>query len=634
MEVAMKYPLAALLSIAVVAAFSSGAAAAPGSPTPEEIAAKFKAGHPCMLADAKQFETLKAQVATDPTLKVWYETLRKSADRILTEDPSKYEIPDGLRLLATSRRVLDRTYTLALAYRLSGDRKYSNRAWKELETAAGFKDWNPKHFLDVAEMTHAFAIGRDWLYDIWTPEQRATLRNAIITHGLEPALACYKGPNPAWWVRCNHNWNQVCNGGIGMGALAIADERPDLAAEVLSNVIRNLPAAMGQYAPDGAWGEGPGYWQYATSYTVTILAGLQTALGDDFGLSKIDGFSQAGMFPIYATGPTGRTFNYADAGDGPVSAPEMWWMASRFNEQHYAAFRNETVGKRPTPLDLLWYTGEPFFLKNPQPLPISKYFRGAEVAMLRTAWEPEATFVAFKGGDNKTNHSHLDMGSFVLEALGQRFAVDLGGDDYNLPGYFGKERWDYYRLRTEGHNTLVINPKADPDQNRKAAARIVKFEAKPERTFGVMDLTDAYAALATSVRRGIALIPGRERDMVQVQDEVTMKAPGEVWWFMHTPAEVKVSEGGHSAVLTLGKARLLAQLILPSSPDIKFEVMDAAPLASSPHPPKQAANDKVRKLALRVPVEDRTIIFVLFIPVKEGQDALAPRPRVVSLNNW
>ena len=158
--------LAAAVTVVLTVFAGEAAAAATDGPTAQEIAAKFKAGHPRLLADAKRFETLKAQVAADATLKAWYEAVRKSADRILTEEPSKYEIPDGLRLLATSRRVVDRTYTLALVYRLSGDRKYADRAWKELEAAAAFKDWNPKHFLDVAEMSHAFAIGYDWLYDV------------------------------------------------------------------------------------------------------------------------------------------------------------------------------------------------------------------------------------------------------------------------------------------------------------------------------------------------------------------------------------------------------------------------------------------------------------------------------------
>ncbi len=620
---------------AVLVVFSVGAAAGvtPAGPTAQEIAAKFKPAHPRLLANAKKFEDLKAQVAADANLKAWYELVRKSADRILTEEPSKYEIPDGLRLLATSRRVVDRTYALALVYHLSGDRRYADRAWKELEAAAAFKDWNPKHFLDVAEMTHAFAIGYDWLYNVWTPEQRATLREAIITHGLEPAMVCYKDPKVGWWCRCNHNWNQVCNGGIGMGALAIADEKPDLAAEILSHVIADLPLAMTQYAPDGAWGEGPGYWQYATSYNVTILAALQSALGDDWSLSKIEGFSQAGLFPIYASGPLGRTFNYADAGDGPISAPEMWWLATQFNQPHYALFRSETVGKRPAPQDILWYANMGLG-KSLLPLPLNKYFRGAEVAMLRTAWAKDATFVAFKGGDNKDNHSHLDLGTFVLDALGQRFAVNLGGDDYNLPDYFGKQRWTYYRLRAEGHNTLVINPGADPDQDPKAAAKIIKFQDGPEKSFGVVDLTAGYATSASRVLRGISLEHKNDQDIVMVQDEVTLKAPGEIWWFMHTPAEIQVGESGRFAMLTLGKARLELHLIYPQDPKIKFEVMDAAPLPGSPHPPKQAANDKVKKLAIRVTTAEPTRILVEMRPIKEGETGAYGKPPQTPLEKW
>jgi hypothetical protein len=613
-------------------AANSTATSADPAPAPQEILLKLKLTHPRLLADAARFEQLKVLAATDPRVKAWYETVRKSADKILTEDPSKYEIPDGLRLLATSRRVVDRTYTLALVYRLSGDRRYLDRAWKELEAAAAFKDWNPKHFLDVAEMTHAFAIGYDWLYDVWTKEQRATLREAIITHGLTPAMACYRDSKLGWWARCNHNWNQVCNGGIGMGALAIADEQHDLAGEVLAQVIRNLPYAMKQYAPDGAWGEGPGYWQYATSYNVTILAALATALGNDFGLSKIEGFSQAGLFPIYASGPMGRTFNYADAGDGPVSAPELWWMTDRFHEPQYAVFRDVGMGKRASPLDLLWYTAWPFE-KSIAALPLSKYFRGAEVAMLRTAWNSGATFVAFKGGDNKTNHSHLDLGTFVLDALGQRFACDLGGDDYNLPAYFGNQRWTYYRLRAEGHNSLVINPGEGPDQDPKAAAKIIKFESTPERSFGVMDLTAAYAG-AESILRGISLQHGTAWDTVTVQDEVTLTKPGDVWWFMHTTADIKVEESGKRATLTAGRARLDVELVLPRGPDVKFEVMDAAPLPGSPHPPKQAANEKVKKLAIHLTNVSNAWISVRMKPAGEDASRVMDRPQPVRLERW
>ena len=76
--------------------------------------------------------------------------------------------------------------------------------------------------------------------------------------------------------------------------------------------------------------------------------------------------------------------------------------------------------------------------------PTAKLFKGIDVAFLRSDLrDRDAFFIGFKGGDNKANHSHLDLGTFVMDALGERWAIDLGGDEYNMPGYFGKQRWSY-----------------------------------------------------------------------------------------------------------------------------------------------------------------------------------------------
>ena len=224
-------------------------------PPPEAILKTLRSQHPRLLATAHDFEQLKTRVASDPQLESWHRQLRSAADKIMNEAPSKYEIPDGLRLLGTSRRVLHRVQTLGLMYQLERDRRYVERAWKEIEAAAGFPDWNPRHFLDTAEMTHAFAIGYDWFYDAWTPARRDVIRTAIVEKGLKRALNVYHGnPRPSSaWNRVHHNWNQVCNGGIGIGALAIADEEPALAGELLSDGLKSIQLAMTGFAPDGAW---------------------------------------------------------------------------------------------------------------------------------------------------------------------------------------------------------------------------------------------------------------------------------------------------------------------------------------------------------------------------------------------
>jgi hypothetical protein len=620
-------PLA--LSVALLGSVLRIAAAEPASPSVpsgREIMAKLRPGHPRLLASEGDFRQLQERVATVPELKEWHGRLRERGRRMIEQPPSRYEIPDGLRLLATSRRVLDRQLTLGLLYRLEGDRAYADRAWKELEAAAGFPDWNPKHFLDTAEMTHAFAIGYDWLYDQWTDDQRALLRRAMVEKGLKPGVACHRGGTTyGWWTKSEHNWNQVCNGGIGMGALALADVEPELAGEFLAAALKSIQLPMRRFAPDGAWDEGPGYWDYATSYNVMFLAALESALGTDFGLSQIPGFSEAGMFPIYVTGPLGRTFNYADGGEGALRAPQMFWLARKFARPAYAAYERKVASAEP--LDLLWFTtvGD-----GKTDLPLDHHFRGAEVATFRTAWDDrEALFVGFKAGDNKANHSNLDLGSFVLDALGVRWVVDLGADDYNLPGYFGGQRWTYYRLRAEGHNTLVLNPGSEPDQDPKAAARITKFESRADRAFAIADLTPAYAGHARQAKRGIAVVGRRQ---VLVQDEIESEHPLEVWWFLHTPAAITVADDGRSATLARDNQRLLAQIVSPGS--ARFTVMNAGPLPASPQPEKQARNDGIRKLAIHVADTKDLRLTVLLVPLREGQDGADRAPTLTALSAW
>lgn len=623
-----------------------GVAAVPGEELPlrippaEEVLKSLKPGHPRLLADATRFLELRDRVRTDPQLKEWYARVYGSAERILGQAPSRYEIPDGLRLLATSRRVLDRILNLGLAYRIRGEKRFVERAWAELDAAARFPDWNPRHFLDTAEMTAAFGIGYDWFFDAWSEAQRAQLRQAIVEKGFAPGLKVYRGKG--WWSSCRHNWNQVCNGGLGIGALAIGDEEPEAAREVLHGGLQSLPLAMTQYGPDGAWAEGPGYWGYATKYNVFILAALHTALGTDFGLSEIPGFSLCGMMPIYSTGPVGRSFNYADSGDGATRAPEMWWLAARFRRPAYAWYaRAYCLGG---PLDILWY--DPALdTARPQDLPLDRYFRNAEVVMLRSAWDdPQAVSVDFKVGDNKANHSHLDLGSFILDALGVRWACDLGSDDYNMPGYFGGKRWTYYRLRAEGHNTLVIRsgPASDaPDQDPKAVAAIVKFDSQPARAIAIADLSAAYAAVAQRVRRGIALI---DRQKVVVRDEIDTAGPSDVWWFMTVPTaatrggrrgrgapagvHIELGQDATQAMLAKDQARLWVHIVAPAG--AKFEVRDAKPLPTSPNPNEQNPNAGIRKLAIHLSGVTSLGLTVEMVPLREGQKPPArpaePRP--------
>ncbi len=286
-------------------------------------------------------------------------------------------------------------------------------------------------------MTAAFGIGYDWLYDQWTADQRQVLRTAIVELGLQQGLKVYQPPRKAAGTTSQHNWNQVCNGGMTIGALAVADEEPEIwRARSWRHAIRSVPRAMQNFAPDGAWGEGPGYWSYATQYNVAMLAALESALGTDYGLSAIPGFSEAGTFPIYLTGPLDRTFDFADADAG---TPRSAATCSGSPASSTGPSTRRSRSPMPSRRRWTWCSTIRADISSIWPrCRWTKYFRDAEVGIFRSAWnDRNALWVAFKAGSNAVNHSHLDLGTFVLEALGQRWFVDLGADDYNLPGYFG-----------------------------------------------------------------------------------------------------------------------------------------------------------------------------------------------------
>jgi hypothetical protein len=602
-------------------------------PSPGDLRGTELPAHPRILLNDARFEELERQIGEDPHVRAWYEELKKQADAYLESQLPAHVVDDGLRLLSMSRRTLEHVRTLAFVYRLEGERKYAQRCWQELMIVADFPDWNPKHFLDTGEMTHAFAIGYDWLYDYWTPRQKRVIRNAIASLGLNPAMAAYRGTAPeneSWWTDSEHNWNQVTNGGVGIGAIAVMDDFPVLASNVLHGALRRLPLAMQHYAPDGAWNEGPGYWDYATRYNTLILAALETSYGTDFGLSELPGFAETGYFAVHMTGPLGRSFNFADSGDGTVKGPELFWLASRFNEPAFAAYQKQH-GTANT-MNLVWYRPEFRELSGFEgTVERDRYFRATEVAVFRSAWnDEEALFTGLKAGDNKANHSNLDLGTFVLDAQGVRWATELGSDDYNMEGYFSDSlRWTYYRMRSEGQNTLVLNPSIEPSQDPDAAVEIERFDSSEEHAFAVTDLSAAYAEHAESVRRGLALTSGRRQ--VLVQDEIQATDPAEVWWFMHTPAEIEVTNDGRTATLRHEGKTLEARLLAP--PDGRFTIRDARPLSSSPDPPPQAQNEGIRKLSIQLTGVTDTRIAVLLTPLADGQERPSV-PEVHPLDEW
>jgi len=457
-------------------------------------------------------------------------------------------------------------------------------------------------------MTGAFAIGYDWLWNDWTPEQRKVLENAIAEKGLKPAMEKYK--SGAGFINGKSNWNQVCNGGVGVGALAIADVYPDLAGSVLENGITRLPNMMGTFAPDGGGEEGLGYWDFGSRYNIMLMASMDSALGTDFGLSQIDGFKQSGDFQIYMSGVGRVVFDFSDCGLNKSSSPQHFWMGQKYNLPRYSWYRYAALkdGQGGNVFDLLWFDPKSKDYDTTQ-MPLDRHFREAEKVSMRDSWQNDQGFiVGIEGGPTKVSHSHYDGGSFVLESDGVRWIIDSGKDGETYQKHTNKaEKSDFYRVRAEGHNTLVINPDADPGQAGDAIAIFTQFDSQKDRAIAVMDLTSAYAKEASQVTRTYELMRGKS---FTVTDEIVCKKPASVWSFFHTEANVTLSSDKRTATFKKGGKTLTATLDAPAN--ATFEVLPAEPAKDSPVVPSQASNKGRCKLTVHLDGVEKTKIRVRF----------------------
>ena len=581
----------------------------------------LRSTHPRLILLDSDAERLREAVRETAPAHRLYLDLEKESDQLLTVPPVEYRLV-GPRLIAQCRKVLERVTTLALMYRISQREPYQRRAVAELRAAAAFRDWNPAIFSETAEMTHAFAIGYDWLYDVLTPEDRALIRGAILTKSLDLALPIYQ--REGGWTRDHYNANIVCNAGLGLGALAIAGDGSDKTGfektvddtcrAVLHYAFDSIPHGLATYGVEGSWPEGTSYWQLVTMYACAFFSALQTALGNDEGLSAAHGVDRAGRFRIYTTGPTGKTFNFADAGDEAGLSPEMFWLARRFGSPAFAWSEQKALERtsRVDPYDLVWFDKDG---KSPQPASawqLDAIFRGVDLSCFRSSWDdPNALYLAVKGGDNKAPHAHLDLGSFVLDAGGVRWAADLGADDYDLPGYFGKQRWAYYRTRTEAHNTLLID---DQNQDLRAEARITHSDFAPDFSWVQIDLSRANPGRVTQWTRRFGMA---QRQAFLIGDSIRADQPVEVIWGMMTDSEITVS--GQTATLHKNGWNLAAEIRTP-----RHAVFDIAQVHP---PPPQAPDNGFRKLIVRLGDKVTELdLNISLAPFKDGQ----PRPKVTA----
>lgn len=535
-----------------------------------------KAEHPVLLLQKDEESQLKELVANDPVWKKMHAAILRKCNDFFRQPLLERKLT-GRRLLSVSRECIRRVFYLSYAYRMTQDERFLRRAEEEMLAVAGFTDWNPSHFLDVAEMTMGMAIGYDWLYGELSESDRTTIRQAIKTKGLEPS---FKDEYDSF-VGATNNWNQVCNAGMTFGALALTGVYPELAERTIERAVKSIELPMGVYQPDGAYPEGYAYWGYGTTMNVIFLHVIEEAFGSDYGLSAMPGFLKTPEFLEHMLAPSSKCYNWGDCSFSGTFQPAMFWFAQKTNNPSLLWMENKFLqvdnferytGNRLLPVALIW--AKDVSLSNITK-PISKVWVGQganPVALMRTSWEdPQAIYLGFKTGSPSVNHGHMDIGSFVMEADGVRWAADFGLQNYeSLESkglkIFGKsqdaQRWTIFRYNNLAHNTLTVD---GAHQRVDGYAKIDRYSDDPAFSFAISDISSVYKGQLKEARRGVGI---RKEQYVVIRDEVRAPDhPVKIRWTMMTTAHVTLTERG-ATLIENGKT-LLVKVEGPSNLTMK-----------------------------------------------------------------
>lgn len=610
-------------------------------PTGDELYDKLVSGknyksHPRLFVTKEELPNLRSRINNNPSLKKDLLLLIDKCDTYLEKPPTKYYLV-GIRLFSACYEVKQRLMDLSTAYLITQDKKYADRAWKELENCLNWEDFNLQtHFLDSGEIGPGIAIAYDFLYDYLTDEQKAFVRERLTELYLDYCVGVYSGNSnykALEYRNVQSNWGMVCGTSMFMVASTLMDEEePDSILTqkckyIAANALQTMEHIHTAVAPEGKWDEGMGYFEYIFEHTGWSFITMKNVYGDDFEFYSAPGVGELVEYAMFNQTLNGA-FNYSSIGPGipKTFAPEVYVFGKLYGDKNKEAAYNDFYNM----LGLKTYLARYLLFCDPSTiskadysiLPLDRYYKTNGIGIMKGSWEDSGSlYVGVSGGRTDTyNSCHYDKGSFIFEALGERWIIDMGRN--------GNDTYPFLK-RTETHSALVINPDGGYGQEFEKDTKIIRVESQPTEALMIYDLTEVYGTKTKGYKRGFLV--SDNRNTLTVQDELNLTNPSALQWNLITGAEVKISPDLHSATLTQGGETLKIDVYC-SAPDWKLEYVNLEPFGGFVNDEQKAFAQGKGKLRLVCNASGNVTISAKFTPVIKGE-FFAPHS-VKPMDSW
>jgi hypothetical protein len=538
-------------------------------PDIKALAAKIPQAHPRLFFPGAELE--RARKESQSFMGREYRGLLRSAESCLGKplmpEPPRLEGngPERGRqyaqIIRTTRPPMDEMETCALAYLLSGDRRFGEEAKRRL---LHFFSWDPEGATSLFynDEPAMWVMQRgirayDWAYDLFTPEERQRIEPVMKVRAAQFVKRLTRMPFESR-PYSSHPARDV--GFLGEAAMCFVHEWPE-AREWLEYVLKiywSVYPAWGE--DDGGWQEGPGYWNAYMSFALHFATALDKATG--VKITDKPFFRNTPYYKLYTNPPYARMSPFGDGQHAPPGAGAgylMYHFSTLIGDPYlrwYAEAMNCGPGGGPMGFALV----DPSLrARPPADLPQARVFPGVGlVAMHANLADPRnnAYLVMRSSPLGSISHGHADQNAFALEAFGEALAIASG-----YYPWYGSWHHDGWTRETKAVNSITLDGGQGQIKRSQAAnGRIARFLIDSDYDYALGDATAAYGGRLKRFQRHVIHVrPG----MFVLIDDLEASQPVAFEWWLHALEEMKIDRAAREVLVHRGDARLKASFVEP-----------------------------------------------------------------------
>lgn len=408
-----------------------------------------------LLADAEKYAAETSMSMTFSNRTVVFDLTNLQDPNTITELQTPPEGFNGLYYPYFSNygaALQTRMQVLSLAYAISGNQKYATKAIQYAMDMTEWELWAEKihdiqgfgenSCLDTAYFVIGTSTVYDICYDLLSEEQRTTLRNAIITKGLDKI---YNDCD----VLTNHNYYLTRISALLTGTCAVAGET-DKTADYLTRAYRYAEWYLEELYTSGDQ-EGYLYSSHQLEYLIEGMDNLVRVTGNEDLLTHNYFTDLLVDWVVYFMVP-------GDGGLLPISDTNFTTyffktmsVLNKKQDNAKAGYYLKYSGAKGDPFETLLFTSSDPVIADAETLDETVvHVEEIGYGALRTGWEASDMLLSLIANDSTMSHNHYDQNSFTLSTDGKLLASDVGYAD-NSGG--DKTTFD----KTYGHSTIWVD---------------------------------------------------------------------------------------------------------------------------------------------------------------------------------